>query len=147
MTAGPSRRGLRSGIIGTPPEPEKVRMPERSKRPPVFFMPAARACQEVSWHPKADIYRTSDGWILKFDLAGVRPDDVSVVVSGSSITVTGARRDWMQQEGCNHYSMEISYSRFARRIDMPVRLEGARFECEYREGMFLVRVRTEGNQP
>jgi HSP20 family protein len=121
-------------------------MPRRPERLPVFFMPSLESHREVSWHPRADVYRTPDGWILKFDLAGVRPEDVQVRVSGTTVEVSGARRDWLQFDGCNYYSMEISYSRFARVLEMPAPLEGAQVECEYREGMFLVRLRTEGGQ-
>lgn len=119
---------------------------DRPKHVPVFFIPAAQACREASWHPKADIYRTPDGWILKFDLAGVCPEDVTIEICGSTLTVAGARRDWVQTEGWSYYSMEISYSRFARRIQMPIHLEGAHIESEYRDGMFLLRVRIKGDE-
>ena len=29
--------------------------------------------EEKSWNPNADVYRTREGWTVKFDLAGVRP--------------------------------------------------------------------------
>ena len=53
------------------------------------------------------------GWILKFDLAGVRLEDVQVHVSKRTVMVSGVRRDCMVEDGCRHYSMEITYSRFA----------------------------------
>ena len=98
----------------------------------------------MSWQPAVDIYKTSSGWLLKVELAGVMPEDVSVGVEGSCITIGGVRRDWMVEESCTHYSMEIAYNRFARMIELPCSLEHARFNLEFRNGILLVRVTTEG---
>jgi HSP20 family protein len=98
------------------------------------------------WRPSADIYRTRDGWLLKFDLAGVRPEDVMVTVRGRRVSVSGVRRDLMVEEGCSYYSMEISYNRFERLIEMPADLENAKITLEARNGLLLVRMITEGNE-
>jgi len=48
-------------------------------RQSVFF---PQRYAEGVWRPAADIYRTRTGWILKFDLAGVRPEDILVQILG-----------------------------------------------------------------
>ncbi|MBZ5608085.1 MAG: Hsp20/alpha crystallin family protein [Acidobacteriia bacterium] len=96
------------------------------------------------WEPSVDVYRTRDGWLLKFDLAGVKAEDVTVSLRGRRITVQGIRRDSIVEEACSYYSMEISYNRFQRSIEMPVDLENARLTLEARDGLLLVRVNTEG---
>jgi HSP20 family protein len=98
------------------------------------------------WEPSADVFRTRDGWLLKFDLAGVRPEDVTVSVSGRMVKVTGVRRDTSVEEGCSYYAMEISYNRFERSLEMPVNLAKARVTIEARNGLLLVRMITEGNE-
>lgn len=42
----------------------------------VLLTPASRAFQKTFWQPPADIYRLARGWLVKFELAGVRPEDV-----------------------------------------------------------------------
>ena len=98
------------------------------------------------WQPSADIYRTRNGWLLKFDLAGVRPEDVTVSVRGRRVSVSGVRRDFIAEEGYRYYSMEIFYNRFERSLEMPVDLENARITLEARDGLLLVRMVTEGNE-
>ena len=98
------------------------------------------------WQPSADIYRTKDGWVVKFDLAGVRTGDVTVSIRGRRLTVSGVRRDSFFEEGSSHYSMEISYNRFERSLLMPANLESARVTVAAREGLLLLRMITEGNQ-
>jgi HSP20 family protein len=96
------------------------------------------ACQ--AWRPPVDIYRRGQEWLLKFDLAGVRPEDVQVCISGSRITVAGVRRDWVVEQGYSYHSMEISYNRFERSIELPGDLSDADYALEARDGLLLVHV-------
>ena len=100
----------------------------------------------VPWAPSADVYRTQNGWLLKFDLAGVRLEDVTVSVRGRYVSVSGVRRDSVVEEGCSYYAMEISYNRFERSLEMPVNLANARVTIEARNGLVLVRMITEGKE-
>jgi HSP20 family protein len=84
--------------------------------------------------------------VLKFDLAGVQIEDVSVTVRGRRVSIAGVRRDTVVEEGCSYYSMEISYNRFERTIEMPSDLDQARITLEARNGILLVRMITEGNE-
>jgi HSP20 family protein len=96
------------------------------------------------WEPRVDVCRTRNGWLLKFDLAGVHARDVTVSVRGRRIAVSGIRRDSVLEEGSSYYSMEIYYNRFEREIEMPVNLEQAQVTLEAQDGLLLVRVITEG---
>ena len=40
----------------------------------VVFGSAFHRSSEAYWRPAADIYRTRTGWLIKYDLAGVRPE-------------------------------------------------------------------------
>src|SRR5262249_2204707 len=108
-----------------------------------LFLPVAETARQNTWQPSVDIYRARGGWLVKFDLAGVRPQDLEWTVSKNLLTVRGARRDCMVEEGCSHYRMEIAYSRFERQVEIPGDLSTARITTEHRDGMLLVRIRWE----
>src|SRR5437868_74093 len=107
-----------------------------------LFVPAAERVREVCWRPAADIHRTRGGWLVKLDLAGVHPDDVSVTARGQQLTVRGVRKDWCLGEGCSCYVMEIAYSQFERTLTIPCDLEQASVAADYREGMLLIHIQT-----
>jgi HSP20 family protein len=106
-----------------------------------IFLPAAVNERSGVWQPPIDVYRATDGWLLKVDLAGVDPADVTVELQGQRISIRGQRRDWCLEEGCRHFRMEISYSQFERTIELPDELVGALVATEYRQGMLLIRIR------
>jgi HSP20 family protein len=107
----------------------------------VVFGAATHPSSEICWRPLADIYRTRTGWVIKYELAGVRLEDIEVVVRSSQIRISGFRRDWRLEEGSSHYSMEISYNRFERTLELPCDLEGAEVKLEGRDGILLVHLR------
>jgi len=96
---------------------------------------------QTVWVPHVDIYRQASSWLVKCELAGVKPEDMTVSAQGSRLTISGVRRDPLAERGWEHYSMEIPYSRFACSAALPQDLEEADVESEYRDGMLLVRVR------
>lgn len=108
-----------------------------------LFLPAAESCRDSPWCPAADVYRGHQGWLVKFEVAGVRLEDLELTVRGQHLTLRGFRRDSTALEGCHYYQMEIEYSHFERRLTLPCDLERADITTEYRDGMLLVRI-TEG---
>jgi HSP20 family protein len=116
-------------------------MPDDLKRlMHALFLPTVHRIRDALWHPSADVYRTPTGWLVKFDLAGVRPEEITLTVRGHRLSVSGCRRDWISEEGHRHYSLEIAYSCFERSIDLPFDLEQTRITTDYRDGMLLVRI-------
>jgi HSP20 family protein len=96
------------------------------------------------WRPAADVYRTREGWLVKFELAGVRPEQLELRAAGRYLTVHGQRMDTEVSEGREFYRLEIAYSRFQRTVELPCNLDQARLVTEYHAGMLLVRIITEG---
>ncbi len=112
-----------------------------------LFLGEGQGYQEASWRPSVDIYRAPEGWLLKFDLAGVQQQDIEVCAAGRSLTVRGIRRDWSAAAGQSCYHMEILYNRFERTVELPCEVGQAALTAEYREGMLLVRVITRESAP
>src|SRR5262245_34253887 len=113
-----------------------------------IFLPGAEDVpQQTPWQPHLDVYRTRDGWLVKFELAGVRPEDIALEALGGTRALSGRRRDCVLEEGqtCGaappvHYRMEISYSQFRRSIELPCDLKKAEIATDLRDGMLLVRI-------
>ena len=98
------------------------------------------------WCPAADVYRTTDGWIVKVDLAGIKPSDVEVIVDGDVLRLSGSRRDGICGEGVSHYQLEITYSRFEKMIQFPRSIEHVTIERDYRVGLLILRLHEEQSQ-
>src|SRR5438105_3854391 len=111
-----------------------------------LFLPVAQRFRHPAWQPSVDVYQTRKGWLVKFDLAGVRPEDISLTAQGPRLTVQGTRRDCSTEEGCSFYRMEIAYSRFERSVELPFEPDPERITSEYRDGMLLVYMEGEAHE-
>ena len=92
------------------------------------------------WCPAADVYRTRDGWIVKVDLAGISSDDLQITLHGSTLELRGLRRDSSYAEGITYQQLEITYSRFEKKIQFPSSIEKASLERDYRDGLLVLRL-------
>jgi len=92
------------------------------------------------WCPAADVYRTDNGWIVKVDLAGIRPADIDITIEGPLLRISGARRDATCGEGISHYQLEITYSRFEKIIQFPRSIEHASVDRDYHDGLLILRL-------
>jgi HSP20 family protein len=115
-------------------------------RPVVLLSEEAGEREQAPWRPNTDVLRTPDGWLVRFELAGVRADDIELEVLGRRMTLRGARRDLCAAEGGVYYQMEILYSRFERSLELPCDLKRAHIDTDYRDGVLCVRVRTAPEQ-
>ena len=106
----------------------------------IFFEPALASFEECVWRPAVDVRRAPYGWLIKAELPGVSLEQVEVALRGNSLVLSGFRRDTLMSEGDSCYRMEISYSRFERRIELPARIEGCELRASSHEGLLILRL-------
>ena len=92
------------------------------------------------WYPAADVYQTSDGWLVKVELAGVSVEDVEIDIQGKVLSIIGARKDRSCAVGVSFHQMEITYSRFEKTLQFPATIEGARIEHNFEDGILIIRL-------
>jgi HSP20 family molecular chaperone IbpA len=56
------------------------------------FMVRARRERDDLWHPVMEAFHTYDDLVLRFEVAGVRPEDIELRVDGRVLWVQGTRR-------------------------------------------------------
>jgi HSP20 family protein len=111
-----------------------------------FFLPATETFRQPAWRPALDVYRTHEGWLVKFELAGVRPEDIHLTAHGNRLTLRGVRRDCAADRDYRCYVMEITYDHFERTVELPCEIDAAPIAADFHQGMLLVRIQTGGDQ-
>jgi HSP20 family protein len=112
-----------------------------------LLVSAAQSFRRPAWQPAVDAYQMGGGWLLKYELAGVSPNEVEVVLSGRTVTVRGMRRDVRIEDNQQSYSMEISYNQFERSLELPCDVNTMDVATQYRDGMLLVRLSCKESTP
>ena len=90
------------------------------------------------WYPSADVYQTTEGWLVKVELAGVSAEDLEIDIQGNQLYIAGCRRDKTCAVGMSYQQMEITYSRFEKTLEFPASIEGAKLEHNYADWLLLI---------
>ena len=93
------------------------------------------------WYPAADVYSTPDGWLVKVELAGVSAEDLEMDIQGNSLYLAGCRKDKSCAVGTSYHQMEITYSRFEKRLNFPASIEGAKIEHNFENGLLIIHLK------
>ncbi|WP_460690883.1 Hsp20/alpha crystallin family protein [Nesterenkonia suensis] len=91
----------------------------------------------VGFVPAVDAHRDGEDLVLRVDLPGVDPEnDVSVELSGRSLTISGERRDERDTEGLR----EVRYGTFSRTVTLPQEVSSEAITAGYDAGVLTVTV-------
>ena len=100
----------------------------------------------VSFRPAADFYETAQGLILRLELAGVAPADVSLTLTGHELVVRGRRRP-PAPEGIRRFiHLEIAFGMFERSFTLPLAVDPQGVEARYVDGVLEVHLPRKGSQ-
>lgn len=92
----------------------------------------------VSFSPAADFYETAQGLQIRIELAGVRPDQVSITLAGQELVVRG-RRLPLAPEGIRRFiRLETASGSFERTFILPIPVDPQGIVARYAEGVLEI---------
>jgi HSP20 family protein len=104
------------------------------------FQPRSTGADRFEWAPPIDVIQRGNEMVVRADLPGMKPDDLVVEVSEEAITISGERRQELEEDRANLYRFERSYGTFFRAIPLP---EGAivdQAKASFKDGVLEITV-------
>jgi HSP20 family protein len=92
------------------------------------------------WLPRTDIRENASGTVLTIDLAGVRRDDIEILIEGPFLRVGGVRREPAEGECLRWHQMEIAYGPFERVFNLPADADVEGISAGYRDGFLEIAI-------
>lgn len=86
-----------------------------------------------------DVYQTDDDLVVQSAIAGVKAEDLDIVIEDDLITIRGKRTRPEQEQG-DYFSQECYWGPFSRQIILPVEVDPGRAEASLKLGILTVRV-------
>ena len=92
----------------------------------------------AGWTPAVDILETSDHYIVTAEVPGMRRADLDIRVDDGRLTISGERRERIQQ--CEQYHrVERGHGGFSRTFHLPLPVDGERVTADLRDGVLMVK--------
>src|SRR3989344_925061 len=86
-----------------------------------------------------DVYQTPREIVVQTMVAGVKPEDLELVIGRDTITIRGKREESRTIDEENYFTKELYWGRFARTITLPAEIEPDEVEATERHGLLTVK--------
>jgi len=91
------------------------------------------------WNPPADVYETEEELVVKIEVPGIDPNDMTISFENSALIVRGFRRDSEQHAQTRLHHVEIRYGQFERAFSLPLNLDTDAIRADYENGFLIIR--------
>ena len=105
---------------------------------------AQEASNETYWVPNTDVYVCDEGLVIKVELAGMRREDLELVVERNRVKISGHRPDGCRTGKCKFLVMEINYGGFETVIELPKGYDLSQARAAYHNGFLRIDVPVQG---
>ncbi|MBP1774061.1 MAG: Hsp20/alpha crystallin family protein [candidate division NC10 bacterium] len=89
--------------------------------------------------PAVNIFGDKEGCVVRLEVPGVSPDQITIEAQGLTLTVAGTR-DSTAPAGSAFHRRERDSGAFARSLQLPDDFDVARTEASYAHGLLTLRV-------
>ena len=116
-----------------------------------FMQPSQSLTTETTfWRPPMDIYETIDSFVIKMEVAGIKPDeDVQIQLNQNILTIKGYRQDRTALKKEHYHQAELHYGPFERSIVLPnILAEDIEPKASYESGFLEIHLpKAKNNRP
>ncbi|WP_028317975.1 Hsp20/alpha crystallin family protein [Desulfobulbus elongatus] len=88
--------------------------------------------------PKVDLSATEGEYLLTVEIPGVSEKDVSVDISGGTLTVKGEKRQEKEEKEKDYYRVERSYGSFQRVLSLPDDVDREGIKAGFKDGVLSI---------
>lgn len=106
-----------------------------------FFGPRERGrslWKTEAWAPSVESHIDNGNLIVKVDLPGLDPKEVSISVLGNQLTIEGERKHEEKKEEKDYFYQEVEYGKFSRTIALPEGVEADKVKASYKNGVLEI---------
>ncbi len=89
------------------------------------------------WQPATDIYETEDKIIILMEIAGLKEEDLTILLHQNTLVVEGIRRYSYESPRAIH-QMEIPYGEFYVELHINIPVDDTQIEAVYDQGLLRI---------
>lgn len=89
--------------------------------------------------PPVNVFRNPEGVVIRAELPGLAPGDITVTSERRRLTISGERKPDQGERGAFH-RRERSVGRFSRSVVLPEDLDTERANAQFRDGVMTITI-------
>jgi HSP20 family protein len=92
------------------------------------------------WMPAIDVERADGNLIMRADVPGFKPEEISIEVEDDMLTISGKHEEAKEKKGKHYLRQERRYGSFSRSIALPAGVDAGRISAQTHDGVLEVKV-------
>jgi HSP20 family protein len=98
--------------------------------------------------PAMNVWSGDERVMVTAELPGISPEEITISVTGDTLTLSGTRQRPEVGEGNSYHRQETGYGHFSRSLQLPFRIDGNGVEATFRKGVLSITLpRAEEDKP
>lgn len=98
---------------------------------------------DVKWltgefHAACDVSETADAFQIRMDAPGIKPDDITVQVTGDTVHIFGERKEEKDEKGKTYHRVERRSGTFSQMLRLPSAVNEEKVQAEFHDGVLNV---------
>jgi len=99
-------------------------------------LPAMRTLGDFT--PTLDFAENKDAFVVKAEIPGMDPQDITVALENQMLTLKGEKRLEKEEKDEHYHRMERTYGTFARTVRLPIAVDGSKVTAAFKNGLLTV---------
>jgi len=87
-----------------------------------------------------DVYQTENELVIQSAIAGIKTEDLDVLVEDDVLTIKGTRLNPYQADSIDYFIQECYWGPFSRKIILPVEVDASRTDASMKDGILTIRL-------
>jgi HSP20 family protein len=100
--------------------------------------PTAGTTATTAWTPSVEVFARGDDLVVRADLPGVKPEDVSVEAEDNNLIIRGETRAEHERQEEGYYYSERQYGSFYRSIPLPQGVRADNAQATFSNGVLEI---------
>lgn len=90
--------------------------------------------------PKCNVSEDASNYYIKFEIPGIRKDQIKVELNNNILSVSAERREETKREEEKQYSSEFSYGSYFRSMTLPTTVDEKKVDATFENGVLSLRL-------
>lgn len=88
-----------------------------------------------------DLFQKGDEFIILVPVAGVKPEDIEILITENEVTIKGERKREEKAEEDNYFYQECFWGSFKKNIKLPLPVDIEKSKAELKNGILKITLR------
>ena len=85
-----------------------------------------------------DLSETADAYQIRMDVPGIKPEEITVQVTGDTVHISGERKEEKEEKGKTYHRIERRSGRFSETVVLPGAVNDEKVQAEFQEGVLTI---------